>query len=74
MRIDSEKASTDVVEDGTHPSWQTEFAHTCGEPPAGSVAAAFLRFLAGRIGQDILRTNGSPSCAQTPNPLAREPT
>ena len=31
------------VEQGTYPYWQTEYAYTYGEPPAGSIAAAFLR-------------------------------
>ncbi|MBG0854395.1 hypothetical protein I2W78_21785 [Streptomyces spinoverrucosus] len=74
VRIDSQAASVAAVREGAYPYWQTEYAYTYGDPRATPIAASFLRFLNSQIGQDILRTNGSSSCAQTENPLICEPT
>ncbi|MEU5100275.1 substrate-binding domain-containing protein [Streptomyces sp. NPDC020996] len=74
VRIDNEAASLDSVEHGKYPYWQTEFAYTYGEPPAGSLAAAFLTYLTEQGGRDVLRAYGSRLCAEVENPLVCEPT
>ncbi|MFD8819560.1 PstS family phosphate ABC transporter substrate-binding protein [Streptomyces sp. NPDC059627] len=62
------------VEQGTYPYWQTEYAYTYGEPPAGSIAAAFLRYLTDQGGKDILREYGNRPCSETRYPLVCRPT
>ncbi|MEU9452138.1 substrate-binding domain-containing protein [Streptomyces sp. NPDC048277] len=62
------------VEHGTYPYWQTEYAYTYGEPPAGSIAAAFLRYLTDQGGKDILREYGNRPCSETRYPLVCTPT
>ncbi|MER5530719.1 substrate-binding domain-containing protein [Streptomyces sp. NPDC002677] len=62
------------VEHGTYPFWQTEYAYTFGEPPAGSIAAAFLRYLTDQGGKDILREYGNRPCSETRYPLVCRPT
>lgn len=73
VQIDSQLASLDDVENGKYPYWQTEFANTYGEPPAGSVAAAFLTYLTDQGGKDVLREYGNRLCSEVENPHVCEP-
>ncbi|MFI2434464.1 substrate-binding domain-containing protein [Streptomyces sp. NPDC018693] len=73
LRIDNQAASLDSVEHGRYPYWQTEFAYTYGQPPAGSLAAAFLTYLTEQGGRDVLRSYGNRLCSEVDNPLACEP-
>ncbi|WP_262402807.1 substrate-binding domain-containing protein [Actinomadura sp. CNU-125] len=73
VRIDGVPATLRGVEDGRYPYWQIEFAHTYGEPPAGSIAAAFLRYLTDQGGKDVLREFGDRPCSETRFPLLCEP-
>ncbi|MFE9022063.1 hypothetical protein ACFYNL_26370 [Streptomyces sp. NPDC007808] len=63
VAIDGRQPTAVGVEEANHPYWQTQFAHTYGEPPAGSVAAAFLNFLTRHSGRDILREHGHGRCS-----------
>ncbi|GGV26432.1 phosphate-binding protein [Actinomadura cremea] len=73
VRIDGVPATLGGVEDGRYPYWQIEFAYTYGEPPADSIAAAFLRFLTDQGGKDVLREFGDRPCSETRFPLLCEP-
>lgn len=68
LRIDGRKPTAEGVEDANYPYWQTEFAYTYGEPPAGSIAASFLNYLTQQTGRDILRQHGHALCSETKNP------
>ncbi|MDF2271102.1 substrate-binding domain-containing protein [Streptomyces coacervatus] len=74
LRIDDMPPTLDGVENGTYPYWQTEYAYTYGEPPADSIAAAFLRYLTDQGGKDILREYGNRPCSETAYPLVCRPT
>jgi len=74
LRIDGMPPTLEGVENGTYPYWQTEYAYTYGEPPADSVAAAFLRYLTDQGGKDILREYGNRPCSETQYPLVCRPT
>ncbi|MFJ9583127.1 substrate-binding domain-containing protein [Streptomyces acidicola] len=74
VRIDGQQATLEGVEQGTYPFWQTEYAYTFGEPPADSIAAAFLRYLANEVGKDVLRSHGNRPCSELEKPLLCEPT
>ena len=74
LDIDGMPPSLEGVEHGTYPYWQTEYAYTFGEPPAGSIAAAFLRYLTDQGGKDILREYGNRPCSETRYPLVCRPT
>ncbi|MGW3119623.1 PstS family phosphate ABC transporter substrate-binding protein [Streptomyces sp. NPDC001107] len=74
LRIDDMPPTLDGVENGTYPYWQTEYAYTYGEPPADSVAAAFLRYLTDQGGKDVLRAYGNRPCSETRYPLVCRPT
>ncbi|MBA2808679.1 substrate-binding domain-containing protein [Streptomyces sp. KM273126] len=74
VRIDDQQATLEGVEQGTYPFWQTEYAYTYGEPPADSIAAAFLRYLANEVGKDVLRSHGNRPCSELEKPLLCEPT
>ncbi|MFI2409870.1 hypothetical protein [Streptomyces sp. NPDC018947] len=52
---------------------QTEIAYTYGEPPADSIAAGFLRYLADEVGKDIVRAKGHRPCAELDKPLLCRP-
>ncbi|WP_345128165.1 substrate-binding domain-containing protein [Streptomyces chiangmaiensis] len=67
VTIDGKKPTVEGVEDSNYPYWQTEFAYTYGEAPAGSVAAAFLNFLTQQSGRDILRDHGHGLCSEAQN-------
>lgn len=73
VRIDGFAATLEGAEDGAYPYWQTEFAYTYGEPPADSIAAGFLRYLANEVGKDILRAEGHRPCAELAKPLLCRP-
>ncbi|MFI6936739.1 substrate-binding domain-containing protein [Streptomyces sp. NPDC050287] len=74
LPIASQRATLDAVENGDYPYWQTEFAYTYGEPPAGSIAAAFLTYLTDQGGRDVLREYGNRLCSEVENPYVCEPT
>ncbi|MGN9760824.1 substrate-binding domain-containing protein [Streptomyces sp. SD31] len=67
VTIDGREPTAEGVEDTDYPYWQTEFAYTYGEAPAGSVAAAFLNFLTQQSGRDILRDHGHGLCSEVQN-------
>ncbi|MFF0726113.1 substrate-binding domain-containing protein [Streptomyces sp. NPDC004134] len=67
LKIDGREPTAAGVEDADYPYWQTEFAYTYGEPPAGSIAAAFLNFLTQQTGRDILRDQGHGLCSEAQN-------
>ncbi|WP_406200990.1 MULTISPECIES: substrate-binding domain-containing protein [unclassified Streptomyces] len=64
LKIDGREPTAEGVEDTNYPYWQTEFAYTYGEAPAGSVAAAFLNFLTQQSGRDILHEHGHGLCSE----------
>ncbi|MFH0519286.1 hypothetical protein ACHBTE_19200 [Streptomyces sp. M41] len=67
VAIDGRQPTAEGVEETNYPYWQTEFAYTYGEPPAGSVAAAFLNFLTRQSGGDILHEHGHGLCSEARN-------
>ncbi|WP_328871115.1 substrate-binding domain-containing protein [Streptomyces sp. NBC_00287] len=73
VRIDGYPATLEGADEGAYPYWQTEFAYTYGEPPADSVAAGFLRYLADEVGKDVLRHHGHRPCAELDKPLLCRP-
>ncbi|QKW08389.1 substrate-binding domain-containing protein [Streptomyces sp. NA04227] len=73
IRIDGAESTLQGAEQGAYPFWQTEVAYTYGEPPAGSIAAGFLRYLANEVGKDIVRSHGHRPCAELENPLLCRP-
>lgn len=73
VRIDRIPATLDGVQRGRYPYWQTEYAYTYGEPPADSIAAAFLRYLTDQGGKDILREFDDQPCSVTAFPLLCQP-
>jgi ABC-type phosphate transport system substrate-binding protein len=73
VRIDGYPATLDGADEGAYPYWQTEFAYTYGEPPADSIAAGFLRYLANEVGKDILRSHGHRPCSELAKPLLCRP-
>ncbi|MER6353887.1 substrate-binding domain-containing protein [Streptomyces sp. NPDC001634] len=73
VRIDGYPATLEGADEGAYPYWQTEFAYTYGEPPADSLAAGFLRYLANEVGKDIIRAHGDRPCAELAKPLLCRP-
>ncbi|MBD0417677.1 substrate-binding domain-containing protein [Streptomyces sp. TRM S81-3] len=73
VRIDGYPATLEGADEGAYPYWQTEIAYTYGEPPADSIAAGFLRYLANEVGKDILRSRGHRPCAELDEPLLCRP-
>ncbi|MFW6691902.1 PstS family phosphate ABC transporter substrate-binding protein [Streptomyces sp. MAR4 CNX-425] len=67
LRMDGREPTPAAVEDANYPYWQTEFAYTFGDPPAGSIAAAFLNYLTRQAGRDILHDKGHGLCSETRN-------
>lgn len=67
LKIDGKEATAEGVEDTNYPFWQTEFAYTYGDAPAGSTAAAFLNFLTQQSGRDILHEHGHGLCSEAAN-------
>ncbi|WP_176709942.1 PstS family phosphate ABC transporter substrate-binding protein [Streptomyces sp. Wb2n-11] len=74
VRIDGYSATLEGADEGAYPYWQTEFAYTYGEPPADSIAAGFLRYLANEVGKDVLRSHGHRPCSELAKPLLCRPT
>ncbi|MFD7992040.1 type 2 periplasmic-binding domain-containing protein [Streptomyces mexicanus] len=73
VRIGGYPATLEGVDSGAYPYWQTEYAHTYGEPPADSLAAGFLRYLGNEVGKDIIRSHGDRPCAELSEPLLCRP-
>ncbi|MFC9076333.1 substrate-binding domain-containing protein [Streptomyces sp. NPDC057062] len=73
VRIDGYPATLEGADEGAYPYWQTEFAYTYGEPPAASMAAGFLRYLADEVGKDIIRSHGDRPCSELAKPLLCRP-
>ncbi|MFB7085609.1 hypothetical protein [Streptomyces sp. NPDC056296] len=67
-------ATLEGADEGAYPYWQTEIAYTYGEPPADSIAAGFLRYLADEVGKDIIRSQGHRPCSELDKPLLCRPT
>lgn len=74
VRIDGYPVTLESAAQGAYPYWQTEFAYAYGDPPADSVAAGFLRYLANEVGKDILRSHGNRPCSELAKPLLCRPT
>ncbi|MGC9497157.1 substrate-binding domain-containing protein [Streptomyces sp. WG7] len=73
VHIDGYPATLEGVDQGAYPYWETEIAYTYGEPPAGSIAAGFLRYLADEVGKDIIRSKGHRPCSELDKPLVCRP-
>ncbi|GAB2447389.1 substrate-binding domain-containing protein [Nocardia tengchongensis] len=73
VTIDGHRPARDQVLDRTYPFWSVEYAYSNGELPADSPAAAFLRFLTGGTGKDVLRSHGNTPCGELPNPTSCSP-
>ncbi|MGV9662202.1 substrate-binding domain-containing protein [Nocardia niigatensis] len=73
VTIDGHSPARDQVLDHTYPFWSVEYAYSNGEVPADSLAAAFLRFLTGGTGKDVLRSQGNTPCGELPNPTTCSP-
>ncbi|MBZ6081607.1 substrate-binding domain-containing protein [Streptomyces olivaceus] len=73
IRIDGYPATLEGADQGAYPYWQTEIAYTYGEPPADSIAAGFLRYLADEVGKDIIRAEGHRPCSELDKPLLCRP-
>jgi ABC-type phosphate transport system substrate-binding protein len=73
VRIDGYPATLEGADQGAYPFWETEIAYTYGEPPADSIAAGFLRYLANEVGKDIIRSKGHRPCAELDKPLVCRP-
>ncbi|WP_084497487.1 substrate-binding domain-containing protein [Nocardia amamiensis] len=52
----------------TYPFWGVEYAYSNGNPPGGSLAASFLRFLTDEAGKEVLRAHGNAPCADLLDP------
>ncbi|WP_217252188.1 substrate-binding domain-containing protein [Streptomyces sp. AC602_WCS936] len=73
VRIDGYPATLEGADQGAYPFWETEIAYTYGEPPADSIAAGFLRYLADEVGKDIIRSKGHRPCSELAKPLVCRP-
>ncbi|MET7406072.1 substrate-binding domain-containing protein [Streptomyces parvulus] len=73
VRIDGYPATLEGADEGAYPYWQTEIAYTYGEPPADSIAAGFLRYLADEVGKDVIRSKGHRPCSELDKPLLCRP-
>lgn len=73
VRIDGYQATLAGADEGAYPYWQTEYAYTYGEPPADSLAAGFLRYLANEVGKDVIRAHGDRPCSELAKPLVCSP-
>lgn len=67
LKIDGKEPTAEGVEDTDYPYWQTEYAYTYGEAPAGSPAAAFLNFLTQQGGGDMLHQHSHGLCSEAQN-------
>ncbi|MEU0114952.1 hypothetical protein ABZ137_14790 [Streptomyces bobili] len=73
ITVAGRQATLDGVENGDHPSGQTELAYTYGEPPACSVTEAILTHLTEQGGRHVLRAYGDRPCSEAENPRVCEP-
>ncbi|MVU76545.1 phosphate-binding protein [Nocardia sp. ET3-3] len=73
VTIEGHTPDRDQVLGHTYPFWSVEYAYSNGELPADSLAAAFLRFLTGGTGKDVLRAHGNTPCGELPNPTSCTP-
>ncbi|MGW5604454.1 substrate-binding domain-containing protein [Streptomyces rochei] len=73
VRIDGYPATLEGADQGAYPFWETEIAYTYGEPPADSIAAGFLRYLADEVGKDVIRSQGHRPCSELDKPLVCRP-
>ncbi|MBD2818651.1 substrate-binding domain-containing protein [Streptomyces parvulus] len=73
VRIDGYPATLEGADQGTYPFWETEIAYTYGEPPADSIAAGFLHYLADEVGKDVIRSQGHRPCSELDKPLVCRP-
>ncbi|AQS69766.1 substrate-binding domain-containing protein [Streptomyces pactum] len=73
VRIDGYPATLEGADQGAYPYWETEIAYTYGEPPADSIAAGFLRYLANEVGKDIIRSRSHRPCSELDKPLLCRP-
>ncbi|MDG9721235.1 substrate-binding domain-containing protein [Streptomyces sp. DH41] len=73
VRIDGYPATLEGADQGAYPYWETEIAYTYGNPPADSIAAGFLRYLANEVGKDIIRSKGHRPCSELDKPLLCRP-
>jgi phosphate transport system substrate-binding protein len=62
VKINGWDASLGAVEADDYKYWTVEYLYTSGSPPAGSLAADFLTFMASTTADDILRTNEYTPC------------
>lgn len=62
VRINGADPDIESIESGDYPFWTVEYAYTRGEPPADSVAASFLAFLASPDGEVALDEHGYFPC------------
>lgn len=74
VRLDGRPATVADADHGRYPFWETEFGYTWGDPPAGSLAASFLRYLTNQVGADVIRAHGDRPCAELANPQLCHPT
>lgn len=73
VRINGFEATTEGVERGLYPFWETEIAYTYAVPQADALPASFLRYLTNQVGQDIIRASGHRPCTEMENPLLCRP-
>ncbi|WP_433593517.1 substrate-binding domain-containing protein [Nocardia sp. CA-145437] len=73
VTIDGHTPTREQVLAHAYPFWSVEYAYSNGELPADSPAAAFLRFLTGGTGKDVLRSRGNTPCGELPNPTTCSP-
>ncbi|MFE2758244.1 substrate-binding domain-containing protein [Actinosynnema sp. NPDC059335] len=73
VRINGFEATTEGVDRGLYPFWETEIAYTYAVPQADALPASFLRYLTNQVGQDIIRASGHRPCTEMENPLLCRP-
>nr|WP_240930111.1 substrate-binding domain-containing protein [Streptomyces coryli] len=72
-RIGGQAATLAGADHRAYPFWETEYAYTYAEPPAGSLAAGFLRYLTSEVGWDVVRAHGHRPCSELRNPVLCRP-
>ncbi|WP_419996330.1 substrate-binding domain-containing protein [Streptomyces boninensis] len=73
VRIGGQAATLAGADHRAYPFWETEYAYTYREPPAGSLAASFLRYLTNELGRDVVRAHGHRPCSELRNPVLCRP-
>ncbi|MGW1494346.1 PstS family phosphate ABC transporter substrate-binding protein [Streptomyces sp. NPDC002402] len=64
VRINGTEPAIETIESGDYPFWTVGYAYTRGEPPADSIAASFLAFLASPDGEVALDEYGYFPCTR----------